>query len=123
MTRPVCMCWPSVDLWSHGEPDCRPAEREGLVGTGVIPEPQQQQQQQVVTPQPVPTIVSCAQVRAGDGTLLVGVQVSTVTGMFVFFLDGAAARKIGRDIQQLGSKGIVVATADQIPRPVGGPGG
>lgn len=69
-----------------------------------------------VMPQPVPTMVTVSQVRAPNGQLMVVMQIATPTGVGVYFLDQAAARKIGADIQRQGSDGIVIAGADQIPQ-------
>jgi hypothetical protein len=80
----------------------------------------QPEQPQMVPPQPLPTLTTIGHARAADGSILVVLQMSTPQGMSVFFLDQRAARKIGVDLQEAGSKGggLVIASADAIPTPV-----
>ena len=93
-----------------------PPTDDALLAAAMNAAADQAVQPQMVPPQPVPTVVSLTQARAGNGELLVAVQFSTPVGMHVFFLDQAAARKIGADMQRAGSEGIVIAGADQLPK-------
>jgi hypothetical protein len=66
------------------------------------------QPQPGVQPGPLPTMISTMQAPGPDGRMLVVVQFQTPQGANVFFLDPDTARKVGAQLQRLGSAGELV---------------
>jgi len=70
--------------------------------------PQQQEEPSMIQPAPVPTMVSVSGMVDPAGARQVVLQFSTPSGLSVFFLDAAAAKKISNDIASVAT-GIVLA--------------
>jgi hypothetical protein len=74
----------------------------------VIEAPQPVAQAPQVMPQPLPTMFAAVQVPGPDGKLWVMVQFQTPQGNTVLFFETDAARKIGVELQKLGSAGDIL---------------
>lgn len=71
----------------------------------------------MVPPGPVPTAFNVGQVEAPDGRMVVALLISTPLGMTNLFLDPGVARKLGVELQRVGS-----ASASNLLVPGPGPG-
>lgn len=63
---------------------------------------------------PVPTVVRIAQVPNSEGGMFVAMEFSTPIGISTYFFEPHAVRKLGMELQKVGSAGNIILAGKEV---------